>query len=438
MWYWSWLCRKIKECKPIFIDNIFIYSEDNRILYLNPDVPDWISINEKYKPIFNLFNGINDINKIINFIKKEYSIEKKKLIKQIKHLISTSKIFKNNNIIKNIKVKKKKKTLNSIYLTLTDNCNLECKYCYAIERNKKENSTLEEWIEYVSALLKFADKPVFTFTGGEPLLVPYVFELASFIKSKGCKTILLTNGTMINSMEIANKIKYHFDLVKISLDSLDKKINDYLRGNEIQEKAETAFQLLSSSGCNVYILSTITSMNCDNLDNFSKYFNNQVNFQPIYQMGRVKSNYDLSITGEQYYNSLTKSGKFNLLHYYHNNIFNFINDPSYRCSMAEAEISINSNGDVFPCHMLHYDKYNCGNLNKQNIKDIYLNSNILNDIRKINVDNIPKCKSCNFRYFCGGACRGRIDVIKNELFGNDDFCVFEQKQILDALLYSYG
>jgi len=435
--YWSRLCRTIKEDKPILVDNIFIHSDNNRILYLNPNIPDWITINEVYKPIFDLFNGINDEKTIIKFIKKHFANEEKQLIMQIRKLINTSGIFtRNKNNYKNIK--RKVKTLNSIYLTITDDCNLECKYCYAVERNKKENATLEKWIEYVSLLIKFAGKPVFTFTGGEPLIVPYIFELASFIKNKGCKTILLTNGTMINSTEIALKIKKHFDLIKISLDSLDEKINAHLRGIEVQEKVKKAFQLLSSSGCNVNILSTITSMNCDNLDEFSNYFNHQVNFQPLYTMGRANINNCLLISGEQYYNALTKTGKFNLLHYYHERIFNFKNDPNFRCSMAETELSINPNGDVFPCHMLHYDKYNCGNLNSVNIKDIYYNSNMLNEIRKINVDNIPQCKSCNYKYFCGGACRGRINITRDGLLGNDEFCVFEQNQILDALMYSYG
>jgi len=426
----------VKSNKLLFVNDIFIHSEDNRVLYLNPVAPDWITISIKYKPIFDLFNNENEKN-IFSYIKNNYSDEKDILIPQIKKLIKTSKIFKRNHKITNQKIKRIKFPY-SIYLTLTDNCNLNCKYCYAIERDNNENITFEKWKEYVSSIVKFSKKPIFTFTGGEPLIIPYIFDLASFVKSKGSNTILLTNGTLITSNEIAKKISESFDLVKISIDSLDDDVSKYLRGDGVLKKVKNAFQLLCVAGCNVSILATVTSKTCEQLDVFAKYFNNQVNFQPLYSIGRAKNMNDLFVTGEQYYNALTKSGKFNLLREYKNKIFNFKNNPCTRCSMAATEISINSNGDVFPCHMLHYKEYICGNLNNHSIKKIYYNSKKINELRKINVDILPQCKKCNFRYFCGGACRARIDIQENGIYGHDNFCVFEQKQILDALIYSYG
>lgn len=430
------LFRSIKKYKPALVEDIYIYSENDRTLYFNPNAPDWIVLKEKYKPVFELINGENSLNDIINFINTEYPDEKAILTKQFRNIFYSLNIFNTN---KNTLKKKKyfKQLPNVVYLSLTDECNLHCVYCYATERIKNKNITLEKWKEYVFSIIKFADKPVFVFTGGEPLTVPYIFDLAAFIKDKGCELILLTNGTLITTDDIAHKITKIFNLVKISLDTLDEKVTNYMRGIDVS-KIEKAFNLLQNKGCNVQILATVTSKTCKSATHFSEYFNNQVNFQPFYSMGRGKNKKELSITGEQYYNFLTETDKFKYLHDYYDRINTFRNNPCKRCAMAESEMSIDQNGNVYPCHLLHYKEFICGNLNEQSMKDIYLKSDKMKELRSINVDNLPQCKICNYRNICGGACRARVNISRDGIYGYDDFCVFEKKQILDALLYSYG
>jgi radical SAM protein with 4Fe4S-binding SPASM domain len=424
---------------PEFVDDIFVYSSSPRSLYLNPEAPDWITINEKYKPILDLVNGKNDESVIYEYICRYYADEKDVLNSQIKSLLSNSKIFKHNQLL-NIFVKNNNVNAPKyIYLTLTDACNLKCVYCYATERKKRENANYKKWEKYVSDIIDFAGKPIFTFTGGEPLLIPYIFDLADYIKSRGCDCILLTNGTFISSTETADRVAQLFYMVKISLDTQDESISQELRGQGIVEKVRNAFNLLTSRKCNVQILATVTSKTCQNLESFSASFNNQVQFQPLYQdIGRAKNNEILSISGLQYYNALTESGMFNLLPNFHNNIYKYRNNPYKRCAMANEELSIDADGNVFPCHLLHFENFICGNLNKEKISEIYKNSVVLNELRTVNVDTIPKCKICVFRNICGGACRARVDITKYGIKGSDDFCSFEQKAILDALLYSYG
>jgi radical SAM protein with 4Fe4S-binding SPASM domain len=428
-----------KKMTPVFVDGIFIYSSDHRILYLNPEDPDWITINEKYKPIMDLFDGKNDEAVTYEYIRYYYDDEKDIIIYQIKSLLETSRIFKHNQTKNDCGEKDGTSKPKYIYLTLTDSCNLKCVYCYATERKKRENANYKTWKKYVSDIIDFAGKPVFTFTGGEPLLIPYIFDLADYIKSRGCDCILLTNGTLINSNEVADRVAQLFYMVKISLDTQDESISQELRGPGIAEKVRFAFNLLSERKCNVQILATVTSKTCQNLESFSASFNNQVQFQPLYQdIGRAKSDENLSISGLQYYNALTESGMFNLLPHFHQNIHKYRNNPYKRCAMANEELSIDADGNVFPCHILHFENFVCGNLNKEKISEIYKNSAVLNELRTVNVDTIPKCMTCIYRNICGGACRARVDVYKKGIKGSDDFCSFEQKSILDALLYSYG
>jgi radical SAM protein with 4Fe4S-binding SPASM domain len=424
---------------PAFVDDIFIYSSSPRSLYLNPEAPDWITINEKYKPILDLFDGKNDESVIYGHINRFYSDEKEVLISQIKSLLAESKIFKHNQSKTDCVEKFDTIKPKYIYLTLTDSCNLKCAYCYAVERKKRDNANFETWKYYISNIIEFADKPIFTFTGGEPLLVPYALDLAAYIKERKCECILLTNGTQINTAEMADKITNLFSMVKISLDTHDENISKELRGPGVVEKVRNAFNLLSERKCNVQILATVTSKTCQGLGAFSASFNNQMNFQPLYRdMGRARNNGDLSITGQEYYEALTKAGMFTLLPYFHDNIHKYRNNPYKRCAMANEELSIDADGNIFPCHMLHFENFICGNLNREKISEIYENSFVLNNLRTVNVEAIPKCRVCVFRNICGGACRARVDISKHGIKGADDFCVFEQKNILNALLHSYG
>jgi len=425
--------------KPEFVDDIFIYSSSSRRLYLNPEAPDWITIDEKYNSILDLIDGKNDISIIYDHINRFYYDEQELLTNQIKELLNTSKIFKHNQQKHCNTGKIVCNAPKNIYLTLTDSCNLKCVYCYATERHKEKDATFETWKKYVEEAIDFAKKPSFCFTGGEPLLIPYIFDLAEYIKERDCKCLLLTNGTLINKDEIAEKVASCFDLVKISLDSLDENISKELRGAGIVEKVRLAFNLLKLRNCNVQILATVTSKTNKNLDSFSANFNNQVNFQPFYQdMGRARNKQNLSISGSVYFDVLNDNGIFKILPGFSKNILSYRNNPYKRCAMANEEISIDADGNIYPCHMLHYENFLCGNLNKERISEIYKNSAVLKNLRTINVDTIPSCKVCVYRNFCGGACRARVDILKDGIKGMDNFCEFEQKSILDALLYSYG
>lgn len=419
---------------PKLSDNIFINTTDSRILYLNPEFADWITINVKYKSIFDLFDGRNSIDNTTKHIKMNYSEESELLVNQINNLIKDLKIFAHNSTPKKQKENKKSGILESVYLTLTDACNLKCKYCYTEGRIRAKTSDLSQWKAYIDKVLSISKPLKFTFTGGEPLLVPFLFDLARYIHERGSESLLLTNGLCITNEAIAKKISKYFTQTRISLDSIREEKSSYLRGPEVLEKVESAVSLLDKAKAEIVLQATITQINKDEVAEFAKYFNNRVNFQPLYQMGSAKDYTELTISGMEYYQALSQAGIYG----FRQNIHNYKCNPCKRCSMAVEELSIAPNGDLYPCHMLHYPELRIGNLNEDDISKLYYKSPLLKELRGINVDTIEQCKTCEVRNFCGGGCRARIDFKKYGLKGNDSFCVFEKESILDALMYSFG
>jgi radical SAM protein with 4Fe4S-binding SPASM domain len=419
---------------PKLSDDIFAKTVDSRVLYLNPKVPDWITINVKYKSFFDLFDGCNSIDSITKHIKKNYSEESELLVNQISNLINDSKIFTHNSIPKKQKGNKESGTLKSVYLTLTDDCNLKCKYCYTKGRIRTKTSDLSQWKAYIDKVLSISKPLKFTFTGGEPLLVPFLFDLAKYIHERGSESLLLTNGLCIANKAIAKKISKYFTQTRISLDSIHEENSTYLRGPEVLEKVESAVSLLDKAKAEIILQATVTQINKDEVAEFAAHFKNRVNFQPLYQMGSAKDYTELTISGMEYYQALSQAGIYG----FRRNIHNYKCNPCKRCSMGIEELSIAPNGDLYPCHMLHYPEFRIGNLNEDDIHKLYYESPLLEDLRNINVDNIKQCKICEVRNFCGGGCRARIDFKTSGLKGNDPFCVFEKESILEALMYSFG
>ncbi len=112
----------------------------------------------------------------------------------------------------------------------TRKCNLKCVHCYSDSENRDylgELTTAEAraMIEDIAAY----QAPVLLFSGGEPFLRGDMFELANLAKSRGMRTVISTNGTMITP-RLAEKVKAHgFSYVGISLDGL-AETNDKFRG----------------------------------------------------------------------------------------------------------------------------------------------------------------------------------------------------------------
>ena len=435
--YWNRLCRKlIMFLRPKLSSDTVIYSEGERTLFLNPSVPDWISVKNKYVNIFNLFDGQNDTDGVFNFIRQNYPNDNTDLlIRQFERLFTQSEIFETNSRTESNRVSNTKPKY--IYLTLTDECNLRCVYCYARERLPARSSSLDQWKRYVDILFGISgDDLCFTFTGGEPLLVPFIFELAKHIKEKGSRSILLTNGQSVSERN-AELISENFSQVRISLDSITEDINSNLRGRNSLQKVLEAQKYLEGCKADVLFVSTVTQLNKSELAGFVNFFKGKVSFQPLFNMGEGRKCGDISINGLEYYESLKSAEVSSFLPGYKKNIHAFRKRPYKRCALAREELSVGPNGDLYPCHMLHLNEYKMGNLNNDEIENLMCGEKY-RELNKINVDTLPQCGACIVRNFCGGGCRARVNLREEGIIGNDLFCDFEKRSILDALLYSFG
>ena len=119
---------------------------------------------------------------------------------------------------------------------LTNRCNLKCLHCYASAGKDNFELSTEQCFEVIDKLSDFK-VPLILFSGGEPLLRSDIFEIAEYAKRKGIKSVLSTNGTLIDR-DIAENLKI-FEYVGVSLDGTIA-VNDRFRG--VQGAFEKAFK----------------------------------------------------------------------------------------------------------------------------------------------------------------------------------------------------
>lgn len=122
----------------------------------------------------------------------------------------------------------------SCSIVLLTKCFFKCKMCEMWKANDEPNQvSTEDWKEFIIFLEDILDGPrELVFSGGEPLLREDIFELIKFGTGKGFKTLMPSNGYLIDE-DMARRIADSgLKEIFIALDSLNCKTHDFLRGVE--------------------------------------------------------------------------------------------------------------------------------------------------------------------------------------------------------------
>jgi 12,18-didecarboxysiroheme deacetylase len=112
----------------------------------------------------------------------------------------------------------------------TKACNLRCIHCYytASMRPDPDQLTTDEAQAMIDDLAAFG-VPVLLFSGGEPFLRDDLYELGAYAVERGLRTVISTNGTLIDRNAAARIKEAGFSYVGISLDGIGAT-NDKFRG----------------------------------------------------------------------------------------------------------------------------------------------------------------------------------------------------------------
>lgn len=151
---------------------------------------------------------------------------------------------------------------------LTRKCNFRCRGCNVWCQQDTQELETEE-VKRGLDILKELGVVDLVLSGGDPLLREDIGEIIDYA-SQYFITTVYDNGSM--ALKKIDALR-NADLVAISIDSLDPKKNDYLRGVKgAWRTAMEAVEELHNQGISVGVSPTISQFNLHEIPDFTKYF----------------------------------------------------------------------------------------------------------------------------------------------------------------------
>jgi radical SAM protein with 4Fe4S-binding SPASM domain len=151
-------------------------------------------------------------------------------------------------------------TLRYLLVHITDRCNLRCRHCF-IGSPSGEELALGQILELAGEFARLQGLR-FIVSGGEPLRHPRFRELNERLTDFSFRSILLTNGTLIDRAAAA-ALRFHE--VQVSLDGMEDT-HDLIRGRGSFRRAIQALRHLAGAGISLSVATMVHAANLDQLD----------------------------------------------------------------------------------------------------------------------------------------------------------------------------
>ena len=156
-----------------------------------------------------------------------------------------------------------------INLHILEACNFKCRQCFS-KFGTEKLLPMEGWKKIVDNCIAGADVTEFNIAGGEPMLYPGLVELVKYIRSKGVKASLITNGSLMDEEWIKNYAGM-YETIGFSVDSLDDETNKKIGRCDRNGKTIPASRIVKlcgmirkyAPGCRIKINTVVSALNKD-------------------------------------------------------------------------------------------------------------------------------------------------------------------------------
>lgn len=404
---------------PKLYDSIYQKRNGKNLVLFNYVLPNGVVlINNKALEILELCDGNNSIDTI----GKKLRIREDILEEFLNNLDSY-------NII-SYKNESKKNRCNKVlhcWLHITNNCNLNCRYCYINKNNiDMDFDMAKEIIDklIVSLKEKNFNKIVLSFSGGEPLLrvdlIEKIIDYCNSFHNISFSYRILTNGILIGD-RVIKLIKENNVDVRISLDGI-KEYNDknrcYYDKRGSYYDVVNGILYLKKNDIEPTINVVVTKENIDGLFELTKRL---IDFNLPFRFSLEKSNNNIMPSIINVQSKIIRKLKSCLkliLKCYSKGIFDnsfnvddisFNNSTCRNCGVGDNIIAIGSNGDVALCGM---------DLCRP-ISNIYKDNDLISkinacEVSKFNINKVNECKSCIWKHVCNNGC----PILNYNIFGD--------------------
>lgn len=351
-------------------------------------------------------------------------------------------------------------------------CNIDCKYCYYLEKEKlfpsekkfrMSDEVLESYIRQTieCSLMAGMSEVSFAWQGGEPTMlgVNYfrkIVDLQKQLLPSGMKATnaFQTNGMLLNDDWGRFLHDNHF-LVGISIDG-PKKIHDRYRvdraGRPTYDAVMRGLDILKKHNIQHNALCTVHRANGGKGKEIYKFLTGLgidfIQFIPIAERKGTDGLASAPQVDQDPGNSVTEwsvapraYGKFLcdvFDTWYRNDIGKifvqffdvqvglWMGRPSTLCVFAETcgnGLALEHDGSLYSCDHYVYPEYRLGNITEEPMEKLLWNDRQESFGYAKKGDLTAQCQSCDFRFACNGGCpKHRFSKSKNGELGHNYFC----------------
>jgi len=324
-----------------------------------------------------------------------------------------------------IRLARKKNKLLSLWINLSNVCNLECRYCFNSAGKRLDGElSFNELCNLVTDAYRLGCKKIVIVGSGEPLLDPNFKNIIEIINLYEMETVLFTNGITLND-SMCEFLLSHNVKICLKYHSINNSISDFLIGrNGSSAKINKALDMLINHKFHTFnslsLANQIFKQNLTSIPLVYRYCRNN-NIIPrvskILFKGKGKTCTDLYPSQEEVtwlFNELKKIDKEE----YGLEWGNF-NDNVYAgdqgCQLCYVNLFVDVFGNVQPCIGI---LDTLGNIKDISLKDLW-NANCLKHID----DNLTgECINCyNHKVYRCYGCAGR-NYLENKSEFNSRTC----------------
>lgn len=329
-------------------------------------------------------------------------------------------------------------------------CNLACKYCYYLEKNKlyptaqrhlMSDEMLEQFTrEYIEA--QTMNQVLFTWHGGEPLLRSIDFYRKAlslqqkYAGGRRIDNVIQTNGTLLTDEWCEFFAQNHW-LVGISIDGPQPDHDHYrltAAGKPSWKKVMQGIKLLKKHGVEWNAMAVVNAYNANHPLKFYRFFKENgcqfLQFTPIverltrHEDGRTLASLadkdeislsEASVTPEQWGNFLCAIfdewvrkdvGKI-FVEIFDCTLANWMGISPGICAYSKecghAGV-MEHNGDVYSCDHFVFPEYKLGNIRDHSLIDM-LYGEQQQEFSRLKHSSLPRqCKECDMEFACHGEC----------------------------------
>ena len=456
--------------KNLLLNAKMIELTDECLLILSKTQNKWFMTSIKNKAAFEMMDGTHSSDEVFSnsvFQSKEEFLDLIATLSELDMIGSNSYKCSNETCSGS---GCQKKYPNHVVMNLTDQCNLNCLYCYVdssplCSNYMKPDVAVKIASELISLNADNDKKITFVFHGGEPTLnldtIRAFCEYVVPYRDRVCLS-LQTNGTNITD-EFIELVKKYSISVGLSMDGY-KELHDATRvdinGKGSFARVEKGIERLREENISFGLLTVLNRNNYKHtreiLDYFSSIGAHNCAFLRLTEIGRESAHPELLITGDEVYESfcniidwLIEYNSTHEIAFEERTISKMVKiisggERDYMCmrkpcGAGRDTIGVDTKGNVYPCDdMVGVSELHMGNLMETDLKSMVDNTKVLDIIDASGRKMKEECAECIWKNLCSEVCSSQYYSSSHETVLEEPECQFHQKLIPELLRRYYN